>query len=1417
MANNDNVKTFTVNLNIADDKYKKQLQNIAKETGAAMKQVSDTEVELRFSEHVKNFDRVLDAVKRFSTEASKYADIRFAIDTEGLKKDADKAAKEIDKLVKAKLMKTRGDASNTGIFSLDAGGTSATGTVKNAEQTVKKYAAAVGLATNANKELTKSEQDKITKILEAQKVATGKGGKYSDTTLKEAQKEIDYLNIREEALKRIAALEETTNNGKKLFELDSDSVIEYTNLLKLVSTIESRMASGKRVEGTGSPLLSQFKEFTATDFTTKIKEANDAITNLSTEYRGLITQFKESGGASIGIFDSDMALKFVNELDKQRNSLEQVFNAMMGIVQAEKEVGEAGEQGMGDTAEAAEHAGQKIDEAAEKARKANAEFEKLKEGGVLTRIAETQPHYGNGIDSKQKSVQDLVANVSGSVQALKESKSLDLKDVETTYTHIKDLLDMMDKSLESIKNSEARATDQAKTYAEYVTATKKNLEGYAAELDKIKTQLGGTSKGEGNGVGNGTGSGSGEGGKGEGQGKGKHAGPLYTQADVEESRVNLSNTYKDISDIVQKIKSEIFADKLTLNFDSKILTDITEAYTKLSVFKEGLLRKVEQEAQTKQHEGQIQQQASQQDVQANEVLSNARTALQNIEEAITRINGSNVIIDTADTVDRLEKIYTVLQGIETIVPEINTSPLILLNADEEGAIERIKAAVSTINEATNGRNALASIFSGTTVDGTVSKQLTLYREILDINKKIANLDELSIGYNNELNTLEENRAKAQKELLEWRVKEQEQLTKITSAKDPQDAAIIERLANEKRLAAFQEVRAKKEREIAETNAKVQTRLMNTAAKETEKEVAAEEKAAKANQKAQEQQAKAQEKAAAEREKQLQYEQKVARELAAQQQKQRDAMKANTEKSQATAEEKRVKDQNAALDKQVSIYKEILDLDNQIAKLDMTQAGSDIRKDAIEADRPRLQQEFLKAKQEERSIINSISDAQKRADAEQEAAQKRLIALQEARLEKERELNKINANNQANIVKAVDTYTNSKSYQNTGNLIAREQANPQNYRTEDITNLSNAYDKLKASIENVRKAQNPAEAQKYYAEYKTAKKNVEDLANSMQKLVKTSNGATTKPMFKFVGNAESLEDAKKYLAEANAELKNIVPSTSDAGKGITTLSYKLDEQDGIVKTLKFQFNKATGAITEFGSTEKAVTSIGERFTSMLKQRGASLVAYLATYASFYRLVGVLRDGINVVHEVDTAFTELRKVAQESDDQLKSFANTMAFDIAGEIGNTGKNIINLTADFERLGYALSDAQNLAKDTAVLMNVGDMENSEDAMQSLVSTMKGFNLTAEDSSKIVDEFNEIGNRFSISTEGISQAMQRSSAALAQANNSLEQSLALAVAANDAIQDPQQVGNTLKVVALRIRGKIFVPIYGENYSPCYA
>lgn len=61
--------------------------------------------------------------------------------------------------------------------------------------------------------------------------------------------------------------------------------------------------------------------------------------------------------------------------------------------------------------------------------------------------------------------------------------------------------------------------------------------------------------------------------------------------------------------------------------------------------------------------------------------------------------------------------------------------------------------------------------------------------------------------------------------------------------------------------------------------------------------------------------------------------------------------------------------------------------------------------------------------------------------------------------------------------------------------------------------------------------------------------------------------------------------------------------------------------------------------------------------------------------------------------------------------------------------------------------------------------------------------------------------NNFAISSEGVSQALQRGGAVLSNYGVSLADSVAMISGANESIQNPERIGNGLKSIAINLSG----------------
>ena len=180
------------------------------------------------------------------------------------------------------------------------------------------------------------------------------------------------------------------------------------------------------------------------------------------------------------------------------------------------------------------------------------------------------------------------------------------------------------------------------------------------------------------------------------------------------------------------------------------------------------------------------------------------------------------------------------------------------------------------------------------------------------------------------------------------------------------------------------------------------------------------------------------------------------------------------------------------------------------------------------------------------------------------------------------------------------------------------------------------------------------------------------------------------------------------------------------------------------------------------------------------------------------VNSLKEIYNNILSIDSALVNVKKVTDETDQtyqKLISDSSTWAV----KLGTSIDKMMNTTADFVRHGYSLKDAFDLSKTTAIFKNVSYTDIGT-ASTNIISTMKAFKLEAKDSMQIIDKLNDVGNKFSISSAGLSEGLRVSAASLATANNTLDESLGLITAANEVIQDPREAGNAVKVLSLRLR-----------------
>lgn len=224
----------------------------------------------------------------------------------------------------------------------------------------------------------------------------------------------------------------------------------------------------------------------------------------------------------------------------------------------------------------------------------------------------------------------------------------------------------------------------------------------------------------------------------------------------------------------------------------------------------------------------------------------------------------------------------------------------------------------------------------------------------------------------------------------------------------------------------------------------------------------------------------------------------------------------------------------------------------------------------------------------------------------------------------------------------------------------------------------------------------------------------------------TNMSASEKGYNFVSAQKELDKIHKLLAE-NSKM------SSEAKAKIK--AYYAEIESG---NPSMSLDKIHGEILKIYNAEVEAGRAGRTLWDTLKNSGFhQIAAQMAGMFGVYDVINLGKEGFNVVRELNTALTEMRKVSNETVQSLKNYQAT-TFDTADAVGTTAKQIQNSTADWMRLGEPMDQAAESAKTANVLLNVSEFDNIEDATKSLVAMGQAYKDL--DKMTIVDKLNEVG-----------------------------------------------------------------------------
>lgn len=466
--------------------------------------------------------------------------------------------------------------------------------------------------------------------------------------------------------------------------------------------------------------------------------------------------------------------------------------------------------------------------------------------------------------------------------------------------------------------------------------------------------------------------------------------------------------------------------------------------------------------------------------------------------------------------------------------------------------------------------------------------------------------------------------------------------------------------------------------------------------------------------------------------------------------------------------------NATIKQQTVAYKQLLSIASQIDKLTLKTGGMKIAGlDSATVNKSQTELQSLRAEYERLYSVLSTGDLSKvnlkTFNSDCAIAKNRLATLEtqlvsaQSKLQSDIKL-KIDNGTLANQISQVENQFRSLKVQS--NEVSQH---IQQLRTL-LSNMDGSDD-----IESV------------VADYKNFENTLTTVNNLVRELQREQN------------KKNSMIDLKQSRVALSSEidvwLTNNSAAAKEFGGRLQMIKAQIATADKVsLNHLKSQFQEITRQAQIAGV---ATQSMGDKFKAQMSKLGT----YFSAQFVILKAIQSVKNAVNDVIELDTSLVDLQKTANATGKQLQNFYFE-ANDNAKSLGATTKEIIQNAADWSRLGYSLDDSQKMSKVSSIFAAISPDLEIDSATDGLVSAMKAFNIEADDAlDGIASKINIIGNTQAVSNGNIVDFITRSSAAMANANNTLDETIALGTAATEITRDAANVGTMMKTISMRIRG----------------
>ena len=235
---------------------------------------------------------------------------------------------------------------------------------------------------------------------------------------------------------------------------------------------------------------------------------------------------------------------------------------------------------------------------------------------------------------------------------------------------------------------------------------------------------------------------------------------------------------------------------------------------------------------------------------------------------------------------------------------------------------------------------------------------------------------------------------------------------------------------------------------------------------------------------------------------------------------------------------------------------------------------------------------------------------------------------------------------------------------------------------------------------------------------------------------------------------------------------------------------LTEMAGQIEKIRQLFQKGTpaaikeanDALKAFKADMKMLGYEGGNMLTYISEKMKTFFTYLVSSTITMNLTNMLGKIVTNVKELDKAMTDLRIVTGDTKEETKDLIQSYNA-MAQSLGTTTTSVAAGATDWLRQGYDAVESAELLRQSMTLSIVGAME-SEDATNALTAAMKGYQLSVEEASDVVDKFFKVDMSAATSSSDLALALAKTAANAKLAGLSLDDVVGQLAVVNETMKE---------------------------------